>query len=147
MPMHILPQGDINLLADTETQTQTLRPESPSLTYRIDFDRRRVAGYLNEQAAMEQAIFLALQTWLHAHDIYDDQYGFQARGLIGHKPAYVYSELRRRIKEALLVDGRIYDVYDFAFQRGEAADALTTAFKVKTRFGVFDTAIPIYLTE
>lgn len=132
MGLQLLPDGVFAV------QPAGSEAETPTRTYAVDFERGRVRGHTDGREAMEQAVFKALQTWLNAHDVYDGRYGFEARGLVGRDFGYVRSELKRRIKEALLADGRIYEVGSFAFEAGEAADALTASFVVKTRFGRFE---------
>lgn len=111
--------------------------DKPSRTYRLDMQNGRLAGMVDGQEAMEQAIFKILQTQLFEHDIYSDQYGFAGAGLIGKSPAYVISELKKKIREALLSDGRISAVDQFVFDVGEARDALSVSFRVTTIFSAF----------
>ncbi len=132
MPFELLPRN-AQLASDA-----TLRSEMPSYTYGLDLVNMRVQGKIDRQDAMRQAIMKQLQTWIRSCDIYDDNYGFEAHGLLGHDEAFIKSQLKRRIRDALRADKRIHDVRDFRFARGDAPDALAVQFRVLTRFGTLD---------
>jgi len=90
--------------------------EEPTLTWKIDFQNKRVVNYTDEIEAMKQAIYLMLNTERYKHEIYDWNYGIELSDLFGKDKGYVYSELKRKIREALMVDDRISDVTDFTFE-------------------------------
>lgn len=110
--------------------------EEPTYTWKIEGNR--VAGYTDEIEAMEQAIYLILNTERYKHEIYDWNYGVELADLFGKDKAYVYSELKRRIKEALMTDSRIMDVSNFEFENPDR-DTIHARFTVHTIFGDIET--------
>lgn len=111
--------------------------EEPTYTWKIEGNR--VAGYTDEIEAMEQAIYLILNTERYKHEIYDWNYGVELADLFGKDKAYVYSELKRRIKEALLTDNRITDVSNFQFKSTDR-DTIHVKFTANTIFGDIETS-------
>src|SRR5690606_2927338 len=110
--------------------------QQPSLTYGIDFDRGRVVGMVDGLEAVKQAVFLILQTERYRHLIFTPDYGCELEGLIGRDPLFVQSEIKRRIREALLQDDRIEDVTNFDIQIN--GDSALVRFTVVTTFGDFE---------
>lgn len=110
--------------------------ELPSLTYRLDFDSGRIVGMVNGIEAVNQAIRKALLTPRFHCLIYDDQYGSEIKDTVASKdvtPEYLEAELPFLIEDALSVDSRILDVYDFSFQF--EGDQVFIHFKATTIFG------------
>lgn len=107
--------------------------EEPTFTWKIDFENKRVIGYTDEIEAMKQAIYLILNTERYRHEIYDWNYGIELSDLFGKDKAYVYPELKRRIREALMADDRITDVTDFEFESNR--NTILARFTVNTVFG------------
>lgn len=109
--------------------------QQPSRTYRLDFEKGRIAGMVDGLEAVKQAVFKILQTERFRHLVYSADYGMEWGGLIGANPALIRSELRRRITEALLHDDRIEDLTDFGIViKGDSA---TVRFTVVSQFGDF----------
>ncbi|GFN35828.1 DUF2634 domain-containing protein [Tepidimicrobium xylanilyticum] len=108
--------------------------EEPTLTWKIDFQNKRVVNYTDEIEAMKQAIYLILNTERYRYLIYDWNHGVELADLFGKDKAYAYSELKRRIREALIADDRITDVSDFEFESIDRNTILAT-FTVHTVFG------------
>lgn len=107
--------------------------EQPSLTYKLDYHNDRVKGCTNGQEAMKQAIYKILNTERYDYKIYSSNYGVELKELIGEHIAYVIPEAERRIKEAILWDSRITDVFDFEFEIDKKI--LNVKFKCSTIFG------------
>jgi hypothetical protein len=124
---------DVNIGQEIELE------EQPSKTYGIDFHTGRVVGYIDGLDAMEQTIFKILSTERYEHEIYDWDYGFEVADLYGKPAPFVYSELKRRIKEALIQDDRITDVDNFTFESPKH-DIVHVKFTVSTIFGEIDTS-------
>lgn len=128
------------------TPTGTIIPSSleiveeqqPSLTFGIDFDRGRVIGMVDGLDAVKQAVFLILQTERYRHLIYTPDYGCELEGLVGRDPLFVQSEIKRRIREALMQDDRIEDVTNFSIQFD--GDSALVRFTVVSAFGSFEVA-------
>lgn len=110
--------------------------EQPSLTWKLDFDRGRVNGKIDQLEAVKQAVYKALQTDRYWYLIYSDDYGHELSTLIGDSPAFMQSELKRMVEEALLVDERIesVDMLDLTIN----GDQLVYSFRVNSIFGSFD---------
>jgi len=111
--------------------------EEPTQTWKIKGNR--IIGYTDEIEAMEQAIYLILNIERYKHEIYDWNYGIELADLFGKDKAYVYSELKRRIKEALTTDDRITDVSGFIFESPERS-IVHVKFIVHTIFGDIETS-------
>ena len=112
--------------------------EQPSRTYRLDFERGRIfaAGSCNGLEAANQFIKKALFTPRFRCLVYDNQYGSEIKQTIiaGDVSAeYIETEMPRLVKDALLVDTRILDVYDFAFTFDQEEARIW--FKAVTIFG------------
>ena len=87
-----------------------------SNTFRVRYeDDYKLLGMCDDIEAMKQAIFKIINTERYKYLIYDWNYGIELSDLIGKPIPYVYAEIERRIKEALLADNRIKEVTDFRF--------------------------------
>jgi hypothetical protein len=127
----ILPQNAINFGEEIEVIQQ------PSYTYKIDFERKRVNGFCDGLEAVKQAVFLILNTERYEYLIYSTDYGSELTGLIGKDRFFVESELKRRIKEALIQDDRITNVDNFKFTYPDG-DSLVVSFTVFSIYGDFE---------
>lgn len=106
----------------------------PTLTYRVRFDGKPSTGKIDGQAAMEQAVFLILQTERFRHAIYSWNYGTELEPLIGDSdPDLLQIELEQAIEDALLADDRVLQVTDFSVTRGKGV--WTVQFTVVTSEG------------
>lgn len=129
----MIPQGGrINIGQDIEIVKQ------PTRTYRVNFEKGRATNYTDELSAMEQYVFKTLATNRYHHEIYDWNYGFEIGDLYGKPRVYVYSELKRRITEALMQDDRVIGVDDFVFEAPNR-NVVLVRFTVHTQFGDLDT--------
>lgn len=122
-----------NLTNNLEEVTETSR------TYRLDFNNHRCAGVIDGLDAVKQAVHKILQTERFMHLIYDADYGFESQGLIGSNSGYAQSELKRRIREALLQDDRISDITDF--ETLTQGDAISVSFMVESIHGDYRTEV------
>lgn len=94
--------------------------EQPSKTYRLDIERGRIfpLGTCDGLEAANQFIKKALLSPRFRCLIYDNQYGSEIKQTIIADDAtteYIETEIPRLVKDALLCDSRILDVYDFSF--------------------------------
>lgn len=105
----------------------------PSYTPKIDFERNRIMGTVDNIDAMEQAIYLILQTERYESIIYNWYYGVEFDTLIGKSRELITSELERRIREALTEDDRINRIFDFDIEF--TSDKAIVSFTVNTIFG------------
>nr|DAL85212.1 MAG TPA: Protein of unknown function (DUF2634) [Caudoviricetes sp.] len=110
--------------------------EQPSLTYRLDLDRGRIVGMVDGLEAVNQAIRKHLITPRFRCLIYDNQYGSEIKETIiagDASPEYIEAEMPRIVRDALSIDSRILDVYDFSYSfDGEEA---FIRFRASTIFG------------
>ena len=96
--------------------------EDVTETYKLNIEKDRVIGYTDELEAMKQAIYKIINTERYDYLIYSWNYGIELNDLFGEPIPYVYSEIKRRIIEALTHDTRIESVDAFSFKqikRGE----------------------------
>lgn len=110
--------------------------ERPSKTYRLDLDKGRIAGFVDGQEAVRQAIRKAIITPRFKCLIYDNQYGCEVEDAVTRNDAtqeYVEAAVPGFVRDALKPDTRILQVYDFSFEFDE--DKAYIAFCADTIFG------------
>ena len=105
----------------------------PGYTYYIDRNMKRISGFIDGRDAIIQSIYLILTTERYESYIYNWYYGTEFDTLVGKERSYVQSELKRRIREALMEDDRITDVNDFVISFSK--DVATVTFTVDTNVG------------
>jgi len=124
--------------------------ESPTKTYKMelynsDFEKKiTVKGYTDEREAIEQAIYKIINTERYRYLIYSWNYGIELNDLFGMPIPYCCAEIERRVKEALLQDRRITNVYEFQFENPEF-EVVFVKFKADTIFGELDLAKEVRL--
>lgn len=109
--------------------------QQPSLTWKLDIERGKITGIIDELEAVKQAVLCIFETERFYYLIYSANYGFEGDGLVGKSRTLVQSEIKRRITEALMQDDRITNVTDFDIQF--EGDTATAAFTVITQYGSF----------
>lgn len=127
--MVFLPQGtdtDLNINIATTSIV-------PNKSYRMKIADEKILGNIDELDAIAQACYKILNTERYQYVIYSWNYGIELQDLFGKPIPYVYSELPRRIKEALTQDDRINSVEDFelSYDKGN----VLAKFTVKTNLG------------
>lgn len=127
--MGFLPQGtdtDLNINIATISIV-------PNKSYRMKIADEKILGNIDELDAIAQACYKILNTERYQYVIYSWNYGIELQDLFGKPIPYVYSELPRRIKEALTQDDRINSVEDFelSYDKGN----VLAKFTVKTNLG------------
>lgn len=105
----------------------------PGRTYYIDRNTNRISGYIDDKDALIQAIHLILTTERYESYIYNWYYGTEFDSLVGKDRSYVASELKRRIREALMEDDRIEEVNNFVITFSK--DVATVNFTVDSSVG------------
>ena len=113
----------------------------PSRTFKINLNRLTIAGTIDQVKAVEQAVFLILNTERYFWLIFSWNYGVELHNLIGKDPEYCIPEIERRITEALLQDDRITAVENFQFEVNKK-NVLTT-FTVISIFGAINTEMVV----
>lgn len=127
--MGFLPQGtdtDLNINIATTSIV-------PNKSYRMKIADEKILGNIDELDAIAQSCYKILNTERYQYVIYSWNYGIELQDLFGKPIPYVYSELPRRIKEALTQDDRINSVEDFelSYDKGN----VLAKFTVKTNLG------------
>ena len=110
--------------------------EQPSKTYKLDLERGRILplGTADGLEAARQFVRKALITPRFRCLIYDNQYGSELKQTViagDATPEFVETEIPRLVREALLADSRIFDVYgiDVSFKKDPSAGASTASFE------------------
>lgn len=119
---------------DNDISTEYEFVESSTKTYAMQLDGDRIRGKTDERKAIEQAIYKILLTERYQYLIYSWNYGIELKDLFGKPIPYCCVELERRIKEALLQDTRITNVYNFEFENPKFETVLVK-FTADTIFG------------
>ncbi|CUH95870.1 hypothetical protein P22_1956 [Propionispora sp. 2/2-37] len=118
------------------TSTELNLTTQPNKSYKMRIDDEKVLGTVDALEAVEQACYKILNTERYQYVIYSWNYGIELQDLFGKPIPYVFSELPRRIREALTQDDRVNDVTDFDLSHNKG-DVLAT-FKVVTASGVIE---------
>ena len=113
------------------TNDEIVIVEQPSYTYK-QFEYK-IQGHVDNIEAVKQSIKKILSTERYDYLIYDWNYGLEIKDLIGKDKLYAYSELKKRISEALLQDDRIISVSNFVFDSNKTN--VTIQFLVTTIYG------------
>ena len=118
--------------------------QQPSLQNKMDIDRNRIAGTVDNRDAVQQTVYKILNTERYAYLIYSWDYGIELADLFGKPVMYVCPELERRIREALQQDDRITSVDSFEFDTSKKRTVKTT-FIVHTIFGDLDEELKVMI--
>ncbi len=102
-------------------------------THFMNIDQNSIYGFVDEKEALKQAIFKILNTQRNKYLMYSRNYGIDIDDLFGEQISYVKSQLEERIVDALSIDERIIDVYDFNYT--DDYKNLAVTFKVKSIYG------------
>ena len=108
------------------TEVSLSNASQPSKTYRMHIEEERVTGTADGIDAIAQACY-------NRFVIYSWNYGVELQDLFGKPIPYVFSELPRRIREALLQDDRVEAVDGFEMSH-RGGDVLAR-FTVHTAYG------------
>ncbi len=110
--------------------------QMPNKSYRMKIADEKIVGNIDDLEAIAQACYKILNTERYQYVIYSWNYGIELRDLFGKPIPYVYSELPRRIREALLQDDRVQSVDDFdlSYSKGD----VLARFTVTTNIGTID---------
>ena len=103
-------EEELRLQTDTRITKETFSNRSYNVT------ETAIRGYVNELAALSQAIQKRLSTQQFEYPIYTFNYGVDWKDLIGQDPEYIRAEMKRMIQETLEKDDRIKSVENFKFE-------------------------------
>lgn len=109
----------------------------PSRTYKLDLERKRIGGMIDNEQAIIQMVMKILSTERYAYVIYSSQYGVELDRLIGQDYDFIVSDLERTITEALTADDRVIDITDFQINK-IGIDKVEVSFTVNTFDGSVD---------
>ena len=123
----------MNRALTTDLTVETM----PSKQHRMDLDRNRIIGTCDSLEAIKQTVFKILNTERYKYIIYSWNYGIELADLFGQPFRYVFPEIERRVKEALLQDDRITEVDSFEFNEPKRG-VVAVNFTVRTIFGDID---------
>lgn len=102
----------------------------PSFTHKMLIEEERVKGYTDGEEAVKQFIYKCINTEKGIYPIYPN-FGVKKRDLFGKPKNYAFVVLTKRITDALMLDDRIEDVYEFKYHEDWSQDLnLGMSFKV-----------------
>lgn len=104
-------------------------------TFKVDPDSGRIRGLVDELDSVKQAVWIMLSVPRFQHEIFSRNYGHDLQDLIGKPLDYVLGDVRRMIREALLIDERIIDIDDFTIKK--VGENLQVKFKIMSIYGDF----------
>lgn len=126
----MLPQN--NEILSTGIEINTL----PTKTHYINKNENLITGMTDGIEALKQAIYLMLRIERYEHIIYSWNYGMELKDLFGKPTTYVCAVLPSRIKDALIQDDRIQNVYDF--MTNAEGNSVSVHFIVQSIYGEFE---------
>ena len=106
----------------------------PTLTYKLDFETKRISTKIDDFEAVMQAITKILYTERYSYVIYSGDYGVELERLIGQDYDYIVSDIERIITEALTVDERVLSISDLEIVKLNQDSAQVT-FTANTIYG------------
>ena len=127
--MSLIPTNETSEYLNLDIETITY----PGKTYKMELEKGRIRGNVDELEAMPQTIYCILSTERNAYLAYSSGYGVELVDLYGMPISYVLPELERRITDALIWDSRIEGVDGFSFEVKQSVVHVT--FTVHTIYG------------
>lgn len=110
----MLPAGELNLLLEED---EIEEEQIPSLTYLLDEEKGIIEKKVDGLEALNQSLWLILQTERMEFEIYSEDYGVELVDLIGQHTPLIYVNIEDSIREALMQDDRVESVEDFSFKK------------------------------
>lgn len=101
----------------------------------------KIEGFVDELEALKQSVYKRLATEQFEYPVYSFRYGIAWKQLIGEEQPYVRAEIKRMIREALLLDDRIREVDGFVFEF--SGDDCRCSCSVKSIYGEFDVEVEV----
>ena len=111
--------------------------QKPSLTWKLDFNSKRIKGTIDGIEAIYQAVQKILLSERYAYRIYSWNYGAEIQFFIGKDTDYVLADIERAIKEALLQDDRIQTIENFKAKLVDK-ESISVSFTVVSIAGTFN---------
>ena len=122
----MLPQN--NEILNNGIEVNTL----PTKTHYINKNENLIMGMTDDIEALKQAIYIILRVERYQHIIYSWNYGIE----LGKPTMYVCAVLPSRIKDALIQDDRIQNVYDIV--TNAEGNTVSVHFTVQSIYGEFE---------
>lgn len=126
----MLPQN--NEILNNGIEVNTL----PTKTHYINKNENLITGMTDGIEALKQAIYIILRVERYQHIIYSWNYGIELKDLFGKPTTYVCAVLPSRIKDALIQDDRIQNVYDIV--TNAEGNIVSVHFTVQSIYGKFE---------
>lgn len=108
--------------------------EKSNLTYRLDLNKKRIYGRVDNYEAAKQAVIKLLLTERFENIIYTDAYGVELKRFIGRDIDFIKSDIERTITETILIDDRFIEVLSFVSEERDSS-TLDIRFEVRTVYG------------
>ena len=109
-------------------------------TYKMDWNKKRISGMIDDAEAASQAIVKALMTRRFAYVIYDDDYGCDIANKIGNTSLtkdYMDSDIPAMIEDMLLADETVIGIGDVEYEM-LSGDSVAIKFVAYTIYGTQD---------
>lgn len=106
-------------------------------TYKMDFNKKRIGGFIDNFEASQQAIMKAMMTRRFAYEIYDDQYGCDVMNKIGNTSLtkeYLDSDIPFMLEDMLLPEDTVIGIGDVEYTMLDG-DSLFIRCLVQTIYG------------
>lgn len=115
---------------------------SPSRTYRIDFENKRIVGMVDGIEAMAQAVEKICRTERYSERIYSGDYGIELNRLVGASRPFVEANLELTFSDAFSADDRISGIGDITIEQINC-DEINAFCRVDTTAGSLVSSISI----
>ena len=116
----------------------------PSFTYRDTLTE--LVGDIDGEAAIRQTVRHIVLTERYNYPIYPDNYGIELRKYIGNEFSFLEASIEKTLRDALLQDDRIVDVYVTSVEKQGIDSALvrfTTVYEAGTFSGEFSEVLNV----
>lgn len=121
------------MIPQTEEDYQMEIVDIPSKTYGLDLAHGTLSGFVDNEAALKQAILKILLTEAQTYLPYGLDYGILLNDLYGANTLYAQSEVQSRIRDAILNDDRFVSVTFTSYTHEKKT--ITVSFIVTTTDG------------
>ena len=87
----------------------------PSFGWGVDFENKRISGFIDEIESVKQAIYMILSTERYTQPIHTWNHGLETCDLYQSNKFFIIPQLQSRIMDALYQDDRITEISNFKF--------------------------------
>ena len=121
-------------ISTSQISNEIVTQEMTSKTYKIDFERNRIAEKVDGPESLKQAIYCILNTIRYENVIYSHNYGSELNNAIGLDYDLAKSEVERYVTEAILADDRFIEIRNYETTKLNS-DSMLISFDVITNYG------------